>query len=256
MSLKRDHRRPVPDWLAHLQPAELQVCPFPLSDVLRHSLYYPAAGLDGRPVQFLGGFIHSFIYVDYGVEERAVDSEIQTPGFLGYHLVGRRALNEHDLAPNGWHQHVPPQYNDQVCAFNEARYHRFVGTPYATWYIFDREHDRGEDHGPQRFSLVYLCADGIAAYQALYWQNHIAPEVLAIIQPGHGLGGNYTDFTDPDGFLAWTVLYGNGQHVPEFLVCGKIGPLNQTEAFWPDAYPHHVEWFQHVNGNGIWRRGI
>lgn len=253
MLLKHDRRRPVPEWLERLNPAEIGTADFPLDEVLQHSLYYPAAGFDGRPVQFLGGFIHSFIYVDYGREEREADAEAQAPGFLGYHLVGRKRLSEHDLTPNGWHPQVPPQFQNQVRAFTERQGHGFVRSSFATWYIFDRDEDRGEDHGPQRFSLVYLCADGIAAYQALYWQNHTAPEVLAIIQPGHGFGGNYADFTDPDGFLAWIVLRGNGPRIPEYLVCGGL-LLDYTRAFWPDDYPEHVEWFQHVNGNGVWRR--
>jgi len=92
----------------------------------------------------------------------------------------------------------------------------------------------------------------VAAYQALYWQNHTAPVVLAIIQPGHGFGGNYTDFTDPNGFFAWVILKGNGQHLPEYLVFGGLGE-HDTQAFWPEAYPAHVEWFPHRNGIGVWR---
>lgn len=77
--------------------------------------------------------------------------------------------------------------------------------------------------------------------------------MLTIIQPGTGFGGNYTDFRDPNGFFAWTILKGNGQHLPEYLVCGGL-LLDYSQAFWPEAYPEHVEWFQHVNGNGVWRR--
>jgi hypothetical protein len=55
MSLKHDRRRPVPKWLEQLNPAELSARNFPLLEALQHSLYYPAAGFDGRPVQFLSG---------------------------------------------------------------------------------------------------------------------------------------------------------------------------------------------------------
>jgi len=243
----------MPEWLARLNRAELDAFGFPLNEALQHSLYYPAAGFDGRPVQFLGGFIHSFVYVDYGMEERAVGAEVRAPGFLGYHLVASKRLSERDLAPNGWRPQAPPQFRNQMRSFTETQAHGFVRSPFATWHIFDRDDGRDEGHGPRRFSLVYLCADGVAAYQALYWHSHTAPEVLAIIQPGHGFGGNYTDFTDPDGFFAWTVLRGNGPSIPEYLVCGG-NLLDHTQAFWPDDYPEHVEWFQHVNGNGVWRR--
>ena len=68
--------------------------------------------------------------------------------------------------------------------------------PFAQWYLFDRDCSRGEDHGPQRFSLIYLCADGVAAYQALYWQYHTAAAVLTIIQPGTGFCCDYTQILD------------------------------------------------------------
>ncbi len=150
-------------------------------------------------------------------------------------------------------QHIPSQFQNQISRFRDKQAQGFARSPFATWYIFDRDAFRDEDHGPQRFSLIYVYADSVAAYQALYWANHAAPEVLAIIQPGTGFGGNYTEFRDPTGFFAWTVLRGNGSRVPEYLVCGGFS-LDYTRAFWPDDYPEHVEWFQHVNGNGVWRR--
>ncbi|MGC8478264.1 MAG: hypothetical protein ACP5NP_18080, partial [Acetobacteraceae bacterium] len=179
---------------------------------------------------------------------------LQERGFSGYHVAGRKRLTERDLAPAGWRPQIPERFLNEIDRFSHIRNRGFVKQPFATWYVFDRDADKDASHGPARFSLTYLCADGIAAYQALYWPAQTAPEVLTIIQPGSGFGGNYTEFRDPDGFLAWTVLHGNGEQVPEYLVCGMIGPRDQRESFWPDAFPEHVEWFQHVNGNGVWRR--
>ena len=228
MTLKQDCCRQVPEWLALLNPATLGSAKFPLEKVLEHSLFYPAAGFDGRPVQFLGGFIHSFVYVDYGSGETAVDDEVRREGFAGYRIAGSKRLEERDLAPNGWVPNIPPQHRHQMRRFEDMQTRGFVRRSFATWYVFDRDNDKSEGHGPQRFSLVYICADGIAAYQALYWQHRTAPEVLTIIQPGGGFGGNYTDFRDPKGFFASTVLHEDGQQVPEYLVCGMIGPLDQT----------------------------
>ena len=39
---------------------------FPLGELLRNSLFYPSSAFDGDPVKHLAGYIHSFIYVDYG----------------------------------------------------------------------------------------------------------------------------------------------------------------------------------------------
>jgi hypothetical protein len=48
---------------------------------------------------------------------------------------------------------------------------------------------------------------------------------------------------------------GGGALLPEYLVCGG-SLLDYAQAFWPEAYPEHVEWFQHVNGNGVWRLSV
>jgi hypothetical protein len=254
MILKINHRRDVPPWLRDIRlstPHDLERKLFPLKEAIKHSLYYPAAGCDGRPVQFLGGFIHSFFYVDYGMSKAKIDEEALHSGFKGYKISGQKRLNQADLAPGGWSPIVPQRFHDEMAKFDQFRRNGFVTTPFASWYVFDRDPGLGEDHGPQRFSLVYIAGDGVATYQALYWLNDTAPEVLAIIQPGHGFGGNYTDFTNPNGFLAWTVL--DKERKPEYLVCGGKG-LHYAQAFWPDAYPKNIERFQRENGNGVWRR--
>jgi hypothetical protein len=52
MVLKNDRRQPVPEWLANLKLSSLRKSiDLPLTDILRRFLYYPASGLDGRPVQ-------------------------------------------------------------------------------------------------------------------------------------------------------------------------------------------------------------
>ncbi|MGN1215563.1 MAG: hypothetical protein ACI4TJ_04870, partial [Candidatus Cryptobacteroides sp.] len=64
-----------------------------------------------------------------------------------------------------------------------------------------RDEGIDEDRGPKRFSLMYICGDGAATYAALYSEKKIAPTVLAIIHPGTGWGGNYTDFFNPEKIL-------------------------------------------------------
>jgi hypothetical protein len=242
----------VPNWLAKLNVSELDKVKFPLADVLSNSLYYPCSGMDGRPVQFIGGFIHSFIYVDYGQTEAELDNEIRKQGFDGYRTVGRKKLTEKDLAPAGWTPNVPAQYADQIQRLQGMN--NFIKTPFATWYIFEREKGLTDRHGPERFSFVYIGADGVATYQALYCQNKTAPKMLAIIQPGHRFGGNYTNFTDPKGLFNWVVTHSNGRNIPQYLMYGGLG-VGFIESCWPADYPKHEAWLQMENGNGIWSRG-
>jgi hypothetical protein len=253
MGLKTECTQPLPGWLKNID-LRAGLPEFPLMQVLGRSLYYPACGFDGRPVQFLAGFIHSFIYVDYGTEKDCLRNELEECGFKGYRLARQRPLRRDELAPSEREAIFPHQFRRDGEKLERPFFQSFIKEPFAIWYIFEREEGVEPSHGPERFSLVYLAADGVAAYQVLYLQRNTAPLVLALIQPGAGFGGAYTDFRDPAGLLAHTVLRTNGDApVPEYLVCGGQ-LLDYDLAFWPDDYPVEVERFQHARGNGVWRR--
>ncbi len=249
MPLKQDCLQPVPLWLAELSPAnpaELKARKFPLMDVLQRSLYYPASGFDGRPVQLLGGFVHSFVYADYGFGKEHLEEVIAQCGFTGYDPAGRRAIIRTELAPADWRPVTPHGFAHLI-----PRQAPPGVVPYAEWVIFDRHNGLDDNHGPSRFSLLYICGDGVATYQALYTRNNIAPLVLAVIQPGTGFGGNWTDFSNENDLLGHVVLSkGNSTIVPEFMVCG-MSHKRPENSFWPNAYPEHVEnWYQ----LGVWKR--
>ena len=83
-------------------------------------------------------------------------------------------------------------YNESECENLEAATHKLhlMGDwwnekkPYCSWSIFQLREDVPAIHGPPRFSLLYLCADGVAAFQALYYANSASPKAVAVIQPG------------------------------------------------------------------------
>ena len=52
----------IPLWLRCVKDEPEGDQPFPLREILRDSLYYPASGLQGAPVQYLAGSILSFVY--------------------------------------------------------------------------------------------------------------------------------------------------------------------------------------------------
>ncbi len=80
---------------------------FPLGDILRDSLYYPASRFDGDPVAHLTGNIMSFIYVDYGHGREELDAELANRGFRGYEVIARRDVTERELTPGGWNPSFP-----------------------------------------------------------------------------------------------------------------------------------------------------
>ena len=95
----------TPDWLRSIASGEKETG-LPLGSILCNSLYYPACGLNGTPVKFLGGNIHSFIYADYGTTRQAFLRNLQGTcidcGFRGYRLIRQMDIHTGDLAPEGW----------------------------------------------------------------------------------------------------------------------------------------------------------
>lgn len=227
-----------PAWLTRLTAESIQNGPFPLRDILRGSLFYPASWFDGDPVQHLGGHIHSFVYADYGVDEDAFERALRAPGFRGYRILGKRAVDEKCLVGRNWDpESVHPEERPRVELFQAS------GTPFCTWVVFERLPDFNEWHGPFRFSLLYWCQEGVTAFQKLYVSRRLAPKGVAIIQPGYGFGGNWTDFFAPEGMLARVVL-SNPAGQPGLLLCGGdyVAP-DALEPRWPGyerllgAYP-------------------
>lgn len=128
----------------------------------------------------------------------------------------------------------------------------WIKSPFCEWLVFQRKDEYDESHGARRFSLLYLCADGVAAFQALYVQYGVSPAAIAIIQPGTGFGGNWTDFTDPNKILARTVME-NPAGRPAYLLYGGSGGLHfYQEPCWP-AYSQGLG-FLGTSSIGVWHR--
>jgi len=204
----------MPEWLAS------DNFTFNVDKVLENSLYYPSAHFDGDPVKYFMGNVFSFIYVDYGVSREKFLQEINNQGFRGYHIIHKHSISQNDLVPNGWTVQLQPDRSE--INSNNHFYRNWIKKPFCEWVIFERDEDRDDSYNPKKFSLIYLCADGAAAYQAMYLSNHIKPKIIAIIQPGHGFGGNYTDFTDRSKIFAKSVFY-NKNYLPDYLINGGWG---------------------------------
>ena len=235
----------APDWLIRMSPDRMNRDPLPLHPLLAGSLYYPSSRFDGTPVAYLCGNYLSFIYVDYGVDRKDLLAELEAPGFLGYRVLCHRPVLETELAPGGW---SPGVTVGPVPAYDWSS----IRAPFCEWVVLERDPDRPESHGPDRFSFLHLCADGVAAFDALYIGNKVAPGAVAIIQPGHAFGGNWTNFTDPDGPLAKVVM-ANPAGQPDLLLCGGIGvPNGDTHPCWPQ-YTEQLDVVGHRR-IGVWRQ--
>jgi len=240
-----------PEWLSGIDSTNFREAPFPLADILRSSLYYPSASFDGDPVRYFAGNVVSFVFVDCGKSEEELAKELVDPryGFRGYEVIASRRVTEKELAPHGWNPSFPTPADG-----DSSRYCDWRKNPFCSWNILQRLDEFPESHGPHRFSLLYLCADGVAAFQALYIANRASPAIVAVIQPGNGFGGNWTNFEDPKGILATSVTnIPCGK--PEVLLFGGIGRRNfYRKACWSD-YSEFVCFLDKAGGGsiGVWR---
>jgi hypothetical protein len=207
----------TPKWLQEIDASNINSVQFDIKQILKDSLFYPSAGYDGNPIKYFAGSIHSFIYIDYSVERDWLLKNFK------YKIIARKAVTETELAPNGWDRSFDKSLG------NPEKFIELIAKPYCEWIIFQI--------GELKLSLLYMCADGVATYQALYVKNAIAPKVLAFIQPGT-IHGNWTDFTNPQSILA-KIVNSNPGGLPEYLINGgfyqrKGDRLLHKQPCWPN----------------------
>ena len=212
---------------------------FPLKAILQDSLYYPSSATDGGIIKYcnerfrddliLSNHINSFVYADYalGFGDDPGDAYLQARlnDFRGYHVLFSKELKPEDLLPQG-ELYMPP-------GIDWERYDatRVLWTPFARWTVYELDDYDDTEHGPERFSLLFIGGEGIATYSGLYLSRGITPRALAIIQPGHGFGFNWTDFGDPEGPMAEVVRH--GRSMPEYIFSGGMDGGGIQYLRWP-----------------------
>jgi hypothetical protein len=155
-------------------------------------VYYPGSGTDRQPVKLFGSThsAHCFVYADYGVDRPTVEAELEHPGhrFRGYHTVARVNLTERDFSPRGWTPHVGP------AEVARERYPSALASAFGFLEVLERDQERDDGHGARRLAILFLGADGIAAYDALFCQEDSVSAPFALVLQDHGFGGNYDRF--------------------------------------------------------------
>ena len=189
----RQEAEDIPLWLAKFRDGD----GFSHRDFFNSRVvYYPGSGIDGHPVKVFGSThsAHCFVYADYIITQDALENELQHPKerFLGYHTLSRLQLRVTDVVPDGWIAHVRP---------DELRADRYglvepeiAAAPFGFLEVLERDATRDDRHGARRLAILFLGADGIATYDALFCQGagHSVP--FAVLLQDHGFGGNYDSF--------------------------------------------------------------
>lgn len=189
--VRRELREDIPGWLDNFRSGDR----FPREQFFASRVvYYPGSGNDGHPVKLFGSThsAHCFVYADYGVPQDALESKLEDPGhgFRGYHTLARLQLGERDLVPAGWTPHV----HAGEAPRDRHRFTAYVIPRFQFLEILERDDEFDDNHGARRLAIMFLGADGIDAYGALFCQGlgHTPP--FAVLLEDHGYGCNYDRF--------------------------------------------------------------
>lgn len=224
-------------WLNCLTTDQIENAEFPIKKVLSASLFYPAAGIDGSPIRHWVIGVDSFIYVDALVSKTDYLEKIKNNAFKGYGLLAHRVLNKSDLTPKGWHPTKPKSLDTNSYSKCVADLMTDNSGPFAIWAVFERLCDFSENHGPQRFSLLYIRGEACATYQALFVANQMLPKVICLIRPGMGFGGNFSNFEEV--FLETILMHKDGLP-PQLLSWHEKNHPENAASRLKDHYPNMV----------------
>jgi len=185
-------REPMPDWLKRFQPNE----PFSRQNFFTSRLvYYPGSETetDGHPVKLFGSThsSHCFVYADPKLMRAQIESVLEHPRhrFKGYRTLHRLEIRESDLVPNGWTPHIT--HSDVERALDLSKPVQLFGF----LEVLEREEAFDDSHGPKRLAVLFLGADGIAAYDALFCQkDSLSPPFALLLQDPGFISSNYNRF--------------------------------------------------------------
>ncbi len=210
-------------FLKDLTPESMLNDEFPLNEILKNSLYYPCSRFNGDVIKNCNTErqqldIISFIYCDH---QQSLDGFLFAIDlFAGYNVFAYRTLNVKDLVPNGYQFRMPPRLNKSEYPRNQN-----LQVSFAVWVVFERKEQRDHKHGQERFSLIYICGEGIATYQAIYWGNKKSPKVIALIDPQDYVDNYWQTTLIQSGSFEWTIennMYGK----PDFILYNSSNITN------------------------------
>lgn len=195
---------------------------FDIFQILEDSCYYPYGNLQGAPVKILIKKTYSFVFIEYGVTEGRFIEEIKENGFKGYTIIHEQDIPQSLLSPNGLVKFLQPNNEDDYVSRHPH--------PFCKWYIFENKAEN------LRFSFLFLTADAVAAYQALYFSNKVQPRFLVFDYPRGNdieLQTHWRGISKGNSFFERVIL-SDIRYSPKYI--------SFDDACW-SSYSNHVEDF-------------
>ena len=213
----------------------------PLREILEGSAYYPACFDDYYPLNFcisewghLG--INSFVYCDFAFTAKDVKRNA-LHDIPGYKKIAERWLHDYEYIPADWKLNLygTPQEKYKDRRFGEGP----AVTPFGVWRIYERKRNRNDSFGPKRLSFLFICGEGLATYQQLYYCNSVSPKILFFVQY-YDMIGPADDWESPECAFQQTLRDGT-RCTPKFIVQGCHGRVE-------NPIPYEVYRTRHSKG--------
>lgn len=242
----KSYAEEMPSWLKAYRKGQ----PKPLSEFLQSRIvYYPGGRTDWHPLEVFGGShsAHCFVYADYWLSEDELHTELQERGIDGYELLDEVSLSESEVMDA-----MPPNYSRflsqeelRQAAEGTRNFREYIHPkPYALLLILERKSGYGDDYGPGRIAILYLGADGIATYSAMF-AGRKAPHLFGFLLQDHGWGGNYDRFGK--GGLLEKIIE-RSKVSPDFVLAGNDEVYDEYEKVFGLEYSgsRNRELFRHA----------
>ena len=180
-----------------------------ITSLLIDSCFYPASYVDTTPIQFFKN-INSFVYSDYAIKKNNIENKLKNQ-FFGCTLLQSKFLNPNEINLHVSIDSILEFKNNDVNRFRNRLLNEIIEKLdfFIHWSIWKLE--------SRTFSLIYISWESTDCYKKIYVDKNITPKVISIIQPGHTMGGNWTNFFSPE-FEFYKLL--KKSKLPDFLLFG------------------------------------
>jgi len=207
---------------------------------LERSLFFPASGLDFEPLRRFSNLCDTFVFADWGYQPDEVEAAVERLGG-GLELAGEpQVIGKAELGEDAA---LPPGF--RLLPEERVAYESRVGEVLVRLVPWAREFRLRRHFGEveRELTLVYVAAEGLATYAAVYGQHGAVPLVLCAIQSSSG-------FENPGGTMERLIeAY---QQRPHLWIRGKMaktlsGPHHSPADSCGLDKPHASEGGEHAD---------
>ncbi len=201
-----------------------------MDQFLNGSVFYPCSGLDGAPIKYVGKLFQRFFYADYFIPKSDFMWDFKYFGCRGYTTSSVEELDVRAAFGCSWEE-IARNSADTIekLPFKSPPFKWIPEDAFLALARFERIPGYPEDHGPERFEVLYAKCEAVAIFRATFSRFGVAPGCLANIRPGLGFGGNFRDYTEQLD----RVVRENPAGTPEFLLYDHLGAEPRSGGYLP-----------------------